>query len=256
MNSESSAAPADLPLAYQQGWQDFYGRNFKVSPEVLIPRPETEQMVDIVLDLAGKAYLPGVAARKRVLKRRPVIWDIGTGSGCVAVTLALELPEAEVVAVDVSLAALEVAKENASHLGEKNNRGGTGVRFVQSDLLEFATAKKARVETPKRPLEAPDVIVANLPYVSKDWGWIGPELKYEPDTALFAADGGLELIKRLIVQAARLGVQRGEAHFLLLEADPCQHAEIIENASLHGYRHAETRNYQLVFSFELDRRQG
>lgn len=249
MNSENFAAPADWPLAYQQGWQDFYGRKFKVSTEVLIPRPETEQMVDIVLDLAGKAYLPGVTPRKRVLKRRPVIWDVGTGSGCVAVTLALELPEAEVVAVDVSPGALEVAQENARDLG------ATSVKFVQSDLLEFAAImKEARVETPKTPdanrgtiaLEAPDVIVANLPYVSQDWDWTSPGLKYEPNTALFAADGGLELIKKLITQAAELGAQK--AHYLILEADPCQHAKIKEFAGQHGYRHIETRNFQLLFS--------
>ena len=222
-----------MPLAYQQGWQDFYGRRFKVDERVLIPRPETEIVIDMVLDLAGMAYLPGVAPRKRVLKHRPVIWDIGTGSGCVAVTLALELPEAQVVAVDISPEALVVARENARRLGVAD-RGGTGVEFVQADLLEFAAA------------EAPDVIVANLPYVSRDWDWTSPGLKYEPKIALFAADGGLELIKRLLVQLSQQGWQH--EHYLILEADPCQHGEIIEFAGRHGYSHAETRNYQLLFS--------
>lgn len=233
MNSEKAATPADVPLAYRQGWQDFYGRRFKVDERVLIPRPETEIAIDMVLDLVGKAYLPGVTPRKRVLKHRPVIWDIGTGSGCVAVTLALELPEAQVVAVDISPEALEVAQENARRLGV-TDRGGTGVKFVQADLLDFAAA------------EAPDVIVANLPYVSRDWDWTSPGLKYEPKTALFAADGGLELIKRLLVQLSKQGWQH--EHYLILEADSCQHGEIIEFAGRHGYSHVETRNYQLLFS--------
>ena len=208
---------------------DFYGRDFVVTPDVLIPRPETEQMVDLVLELAGKAYLPGVKARERVLPERSIIWDIGTGSGCVAITLALELPEAQVVATDISPEALEVARENMRRLG------ATGVKLKQGDLLGWYRGGAA--------LEPPDLIVANLPYVSRDWDWTSPELKYEPDRALYAGDGGLELIKKLIRQAAELGSLR-----LILEADPCQHERVIKFAERQGLRLEVIRGYQILLT--------
>ena len=91
--------------------QDFYGRVFLVTKDVLIPRPETEQIIDAVLNLAGKPYLPGVKPSQRVLKEHPIILDIGTGSGCIAITLALELPEAKIYASDVSEPALKIAQK-------------------------------------------------------------------------------------------------------------------------------------------------
>ena len=106
-----------MSVAYSRGYQNFYGRDFLVTPDVLIPRPETEQIIDTVLDLAGKPYLPGVKPNPRVLPEKPIILDVGTGSGCIAVTLALELPEAKVYASDISEAALEITKKNASKFG-------------------------------------------------------------------------------------------------------------------------------------------
>ena len=202
---------------------DFYGRNFIIKPDVLIPRPETEMMVDAVLSLAGKAYLPGVKPAPRVLPKNPRILDVGTGSGCVAVSLALELPEASITACDVSEKALKVAQENAKNLRAE-------VKFIQSDLLEDVSGDY-------------DVVVANLPYVDENWDWIDKEaLGKEPAIALYAEDGGLALIKKLINQAKERNIR-----YLVLEADPCQHGQVVKCAKSRGYYPLETRGFALAF---------
>ncbi|MBQ2660215.1 peptide chain release factor N(5)-glutamine methyltransferase [Candidatus Saccharibacteria bacterium] len=190
------------PLAYIVGRKEFFGREFLVSPEVLIPRPESEAMVEIV---------------KKLKVRR--ILDVGTGSGCLAVSLKLEKPEAEVVGVDISAGALGVAKKNAEKLGAK-------VQFLQSDLLE-------KVEGDF------DVIVANLPYVDRDWEFISG-IEFEPESALFAEDGGLFLIKKLILEAKK------RTKYLVLEADPCQHEKIVDFARTNGFEFAEKSGFVLL----------
>ena len=208
---------------------DFYGRDFIITPDVLIPRPETEMMVDAVLNLAGKAYLPGVKSSARVLPEKPRILDVGTGSGCVAVSLALELPEASVTACDVSKKALKVARKNAEKLG-------ADIKFVQSDLMGSVSGDF-------------DVVVANLPYVDEKWDWIDKEaLSKEPAMALYAEDGGLALIKKLINQAMERKIM-----YLILEADPCQHETVITYAANHGYSLLETRGFCLVFAGHKNR---
>ena len=203
---------------------DFYGRNFIVSPDVLIPRPETEMMVDAVLSLCGKAYLPGVKPSKAKLPQNCLILDVGTGSGCVAVSLALELPKALVMASDVSDSALRVARDNASKLGAE-------IEFVKSDLMNNVKGDF-------------DVVVANLPYVDENWEWIDKkELSKEPAIALYAEDGGLALIKRLIDQ-----VSERKIPYLILEADPCQHERIINYTNNHDYSLLETRGFILIFT--------
>ncbi|MBR3131870.1 peptide chain release factor N(5)-glutamine methyltransferase [Candidatus Saccharibacteria bacterium] len=206
-------------------YQDFYGRDFLVTPDVLIPRPETEQLIDAVLNLAGKPYLPGVKPSRNVLPEHPKILDVGTGSGCIAVTLAKLLPNARVYASDVSKPALKVAKKNAETYG-------TPISFIISHLLE-----KVKF--------TPDLIVANLPYVDKDWGWLDREsLSSEPALALYADDHGLALIKQLIVQSSTRKVPR-----LILEADPCQHQTIIDFAESNNYQLNETRGFILNFTY-------
>ena len=203
---------------------DFYGRDFAISPDVLIPRPETEMIIDTVLDLAGKAYLPGVKPRKAVLPKNCKILDVGMGSGCIAITLKLELPEAQITASDISEPALKVARENANRLGAE-------IKFIKSDLLNDIAGDF-------------DVVVANLPYVDKDWDWIDKEaLSREPSIALYAENHGLALIYRLIDQAAERKVPR-----LILEADPCQHQEIINHAKKNNYQLRGTRGFTLYLS--------
>ena len=180
------------PLAYITGVKDFYGRQFTVSKDVLIPRPETEALIEIA---------------KRINPAN--ILDVGTGSGCIAITLAKELPNAEIVAVDISEKALKVAQKNAEqHHAE--------VVFLQSDLL------KNLPDTAKFNL-----IVANLPYVDKNWAWLGAELAFEPELALYAEDGGLQQIKNLIYQSPAHLLSDGH---LILEADRSQHQKIIDFA--------------------------
>ena len=179
------------PLAYILGSKEFYGRQFKVTRDTLVPRPETEALIDTI----------------KALKPHKVL-DVGTGSGCIAITLALELPQTEVDALDISPAALKIAHENAQNLGAT-------VNFARSDLLEAAG-------------QGYDLIVANLPYVDAKWDWIGPELRYEPQIALFAEDGGLALIKKLIQEAPAHLTEKG---YLILEADRSQHQKIADYAS-------------------------
>jgi release factor glutamine methyltransferase len=155
------------PLAYILGRREFYGREFAVTRDVLIPRPETEAIVEAGL-------------RADSMNHGPRVIEVGTGSGAVAVTLALERPHARVVATDVSAAALAVARRNARNLS-------AGVEFVQADLL--------------RGLRGPfDVVVANLPYVPDgERDQLQREIRdWEPDVALFAGTDGLQIIARLI----------------------------------------------------------
>lgn len=205
---------------------NFYGRDFAVTPDVLIPRPETEMMVDAVLNLVGQSYLPGVKPSEAKLPRDLTIVDVGTGSGCVAITLKLEIPEATVTAVDISKAALKVAEQNASNLKAE-------VKFKKSDLMDEIDF-------------TPDLVVANLPYVDENWKWIDKEvLSREPSVALYAKNGGLELIYKLIDQVSERGIK-----WLVLEADPCQHVRITSYAKQKGMVLQEVRGFILSFHIE------
>ena len=202
---------------------DFYGRNFLITPDVLIPRPETEQLIDTVLSLAGKPFLPGIKAEKPKLKSDFSLLDVGTGSGCIAITIKEELKNAKVTASDISEKALRVATKNA----EKFN---ANINFIHSNLLENIN-------------QSFDVIVANLPYVDKTWDWLDLDsLSQEPSLALFADVHGLALIKELINQ-----LEFKKPKYLILEADPCQHQAIIDYAKNHGFCHQNTRGFILSF---------
>ena len=157
------------PVAFLTGHREFWGLDFKVTPATLIPRPETEFIVEAALDLLAAG-------------RRATILDIGTGSGCLAVAIGKERPAARVVATDMSVHALEIARENA-------RTHGVDVRFVCADLASGLD------------LEA-DVIVSNPPYVpSWDAANLMPDvIVYEPAMALFGGTDGLTLIRRLLVE--------------------------------------------------------
>jgi release factor glutamine methyltransferase len=159
------------PTQYVTGRQEFYGRDFRVTPDVLIPRPETELLVETVL---------------RLRPHPDLIVDIGTGSGAIAVTLALG-SSASVIATDLSLASLRVAQANALRLG-------AGISFVQADLLQpFAD-------------NSLDVVVSNPPYVPlADAHALQQEVRdWEPHLALFGGPGGMEIYQRLIPEAHRV----------------------------------------------------
>lgn len=183
-----------VPVAYLLGRREFYSLNFAVTPDVLIPRPETEFAVIAVLDR---------------LKQRPAespppkIVDIGTGSGAIALTIAKHLPTALVKAVDVSGKALDVARGNAQSLGVADR-----VTFVEGDLL-----------SPLPPDERFDVVVSNPPYVSRaELAVLSPEVRnHEPHLALIAGETGTEVIARLIPQAAERLLPGG---WLIMEISP------------------------------------
>lgn len=167
------------PLQYLLGTQEFCGLEFEVAPEVLIPRPETEGLVEAAARLAPAG--------------RPVIADIGTGSGCIAVSLARRLPQAVLYATDCSEAALRVARRNAERLGAAGQ-----VTFLEGDLLEplRANGLAGRV----------DILVSNPPYIAeRDWETLQPEVRlYEPRTALAAGEDGLAVYRRLVRESAGL----------------------------------------------------
>jgi release factor glutamine methyltransferase len=172
-----------VPTQYLTGRQEFWGLEFQVGPGVLIPRPETEHVIEVALERLG-------ARRAEPLR----IADVGTGSGCIAIALARDLPRAEIVATDISAAALGYAQRNAARHGVSNR-----IRFHKSDLLEVA------IEVPNRAGSRFDVIVSNPPYVGRnDAASLPREVReHEPAEALFAGDDGLEIYPALVKQAAR-----------------------------------------------------
>lgn len=173
---------AGEPIAYLLGIREFYGRDFGVSPAVLIPRPETELLVDL-----AKAAVAAVAS--------PRILDLGTGSGCVSITLALELPHAEAVAIDVSLEALAVAQMNAARLGAR-------VRFIESDWFEALGDERF------------DLIVGNPPYIAEgDPHLFQGDLRFEPECALHCGVDGLSAIRRIVREAPGYLVPGGRLYF-------------------------------------------
>ena len=162
-----------IPSQYITGHQEFWGRDFVVSPAVLVPRPETEHLIEAVLPLAKALPHPRIA-------------DVGTGSGCIAITLAKELPEAEIYATDISAAALEIARTNgARHELEAR------IKFQETDLLGGL------------PSDYFDFIVSNPPYVGEsEEDAVQLEVrKHEPRVAVFAGPSGTDVIERLVPQA-------------------------------------------------------
>jgi release factor glutamine methyltransferase len=171
------------PLAYIVGVREFWGLALEVTPDVLIPRPETELIVEAALGIADDP-----AARLRVA-------DIGTGSGCLAIALAFERPAWTVVATDISNAALAVARRNADR-----HRVSARIKFAQADLMEG--------------IDGPfDLIVANPPYVRVcDRLGLQPEVTREPSVALYGGSDGLDLVGRLLAEAP--GRMRPNSHVI------------------------------------------
>jgi len=198
-----------VPIAYLTGHKKFYERSFTVNKHVLIPRPETELLIERVLH------------RLREKKRTTIIWDVGTGSGAIAVTLAKEIPRAAILATDVSTRALSVARANAKRLGVTRS-----ITFLKSNLLQPVAyrwlAKHGKKQTRL-------IITANLPYLpSSDKKVLQPDVvKYEPASALFSGSDGLLLINRFLRQLARhLPDWRYHDAAILLEFDPPQAATL------------------------------
>lgn len=206
-----------VPIAYIIGHKEFYGRQFKVTTATLIPRPETETMIEYLREL-----LP--VNQSLLTQPSPKVIDVGTGSGCIGITAKLEFPELSVTLSDVSKHALKVAETNAKNLQ-------ADVELLKSDLLD---------EYPFTPT----FILANLPYVDTTWE-VSPETHSEPDLALYADQEGLQLIYHLIDQASTRLAKGG---YLILEADVRQHEQIIKIAKTRGLHLVGTRELIIVLS--------
>lgn len=200
------------PLAYLVHNKEFYGRKFYVNHYVLIPRPETEAIIESALKLKNI---------KNVL-------DIGTGSGNIAITLKLENPQLKITASDISKRALKVAQKNAQ-------KYLANIKFVQSNLFQKVRGKY-------------DLIIANLPYVNKKWEWNSKELKYEPKKALYADDNGLELIKKLLLNSSK---HLNKNAYLFIEADTSQLDAIAKIATERAFKEVSRTNFSLLFQYTV-----
>ncbi|MGH9779895.1 MAG: peptide chain release factor N(5)-glutamine methyltransferase [Candidatus Acidiferrales bacterium] len=196
---------AGTPTQYLTGRQEFWGLPFTVAPGVFIPRPETEHVVEVVLAIV----------RERLMEPGARIVDVGTGTGCIALALASELPLAEIFATDISDGALALAGANAEALGLIGR-----VQFLRSDLLEVLVGNPGARSLPAQAGTLHDarfdVIVSNPPYISPDDASQLPRevLEHEPAAALFSPDEGLAVTRRLIEQASQLLAPSG---YLALE---------------------------------------
>lgn len=200
------------PVAYLVGRREFYSLSFRVTPDVLIPRPETEFLVITLLDRAGG-------------ESRPIrICDVGTGSGIIAIAAAVHLPQARVTAVDICPKALDVAKANAREHGVDDR-----IEFIQSDLFKAVPADRRF-----------DFIVSNPPYITEAEmdGLARDVSEYEPRGALVAGPRGTEVIERLLPGAVERLLPGGR---LLIEIGPTIHDAVVELiAATAGLRPAET----------------
>lgn len=158
------------PIAYIIGYKDFYGHKFTVNSDVLIPRPETEAMIDITKQILS--HIP-----------HPIIWEIGTGSGCIAISLYLELPQSQILASDISPQALRIAKNNAIILTGKQK----AITWLEGDLLQPFTQQQ----------NEPNIIIANLPYLDQ-YKYTDDSILAEPNIALYSPQQGLEHYIRLL----------------------------------------------------------
>jgi release factor glutamine methyltransferase len=214
LNTKIAQRSKHVPLAYIRGHTSFYGRDFLVSPDVLVPRPETESMIDL--------------AKAITLPKNPVIVDVGTGSGCVGLTLAAEIPESRVWLFDIDKKALAVARQNAKKLGIK-------ATFARQNLL------------PAEPRKI-NVLTANLPYVPTDLP-INKAAHFEPKIALFSGSDGLDLYRELWQQLAD-----HPASHVIIEALPSQHTELQKLAQKAAYQLMKSEGFAQHFSLSAPHR--
>lgn len=204
------------PLAYIRGFSEFYGRRFRVGKRVLEPRPESETMIDLLKEVTNSARKQTVASLK--------IADVGTGTGCLGITAALELPHAKVDLYDIDSSCLAVAKHNCS-LHELT------LNIRKRDLLN-------------RPLNSYDVVLANLPYVPDHWQ-INQAAAHEPKLAIFGGKDGLDHYRRLFAQLQNYGWSK--VH-VFCESLPPQHDNLAKIAASHDFKLVRHQDFIQVFS--------
>ncbi len=198
-----------LPLAYIRGEASFYGRSFVVNKQVLVPRPESEALIEIMLE------------EHDTTPRQ--IADVGTGSGCLGITAALELPGSTIHFYDIDSDALATANQNAKHYHIEG-------QYYQSDLF-------TQYHGPY------DIVLANLPYVPDNYP-INTAATFEPRLALFSGQDGLDHYRRFWQQ---LKDQQDKPALIIIEAFPRQHTTLIELASLADYHPKTTKDFAVAF---------
>jgi release factor glutamine methyltransferase len=203
-----------IPLAYIRGAQEFYGRIFTVTPDVLIPRPESEGIINLFKQLAKNEGINTVV-------------DIGTGCGCLAITAHHEIPGMHITASDISEKALKTAKQNARNHSAQ-------IRFCKSDLFD---------NIPNMPKTRPYVVLANLPYVPE--GLVtSPEINSEPKEALFSGKDGLTLYRRFWQQVAE---RKNKPFVIITESLEEQHSQMVELAKNARYTLEKTEVLAQLF---------
>ena len=206
-----------VPVSLLLGEREFWSLGFKVSGDVLTPRPETETLVEFALSKVTAGAGPSRDANEPIR-----VLDIGTGSGAIAIALAKELPHANVTATDLSEPALQIAAENADCL-----RQGERIRFVEGDLFEPVASERF------------DLIVSNPPYVARrDEGSLPKELSHEPELALFGGEDGLDVIRRLVAEA---GAHLSPGGWLGIELSPEQTETVEQELGRAGFTEVERR---------------
>ena len=211
---------AGEPTQHLTGRQEFWGLEFEVTPDVLIPRPETEHVIEVALDRLALREIR--AGRKQTLSGDGLqIIDVGTGSGCIAIALAKQLPGARFVATDISAAALAVAHRNAVRHGVANlihfaegsllNGLTVGARYIVPLQLNLAAAAQREPQTANQDSTSFDLIVSNPPYVGRvEKESLQREVRdHEPELALYGGEEGYEIYADLISQAAHNLVHGG-----------------------------------------------
>lgn len=216
LNKQIVQRSRHVPLAYIRGRAPFFGREFTIDEHVLVPRPETETMIDICKKLSS-----------RLRRNNTVIVDVGTGSGAIAITTKLEFPDATVIATDIDPQALKIARRNAKQLNAEIN-------FMEGDLLEPLASSIYR----------PTFILANLPYVPERYA-INRAAEHEPKHAIFAGKDGLNLYRKFWEQITNLP-QR--PIFILTESLPTQHDDLAGLAKAAGYQLQQAQDFIQVFS--------
>lgn len=216
LEEQISKRTRHIPLSYIRGKTEFYGREYIINKHVLEPRPESETMIELLLDLVESRKLKVESLR---------ILDIGTGSGALAITAKLEIPKAEVIATDIDENCLETARQNAK-------KHKTNIKFIKSDLFSNLS-----------PVTC-NLIMANLPYVPNKFK-LNEAAANEPKLAIFGGSDGLDVYRRFFDQLKGF---KKKPTLVLTESLPFQHQKLAQIAKESGYKLANTADFIQLFS--------
>lgn len=221
LNNKVIQRSQHVPLAYIRGKAEFYGREFAVNDHVMVPRPETEAIITLALEVIGYRF--------EVREQPWRVADVGTGSGSIAISMKLECPDIKTFATDISKEALKVARKNAKSLG-------ADINLYHGDLLEpiYNLA----------PNTSHLLVLANLPYVPDNLSSVNQAAKHEPRQALFAGKDGLDVYRRFWTQISSL---KQKPKYILTESLDFQHDDLHALATKAGYNLQTTESLVQLF---------